>query len=225
MFGTYAMISNYVAQDSRDGIPKLKDESNEDIVRRYKKDPNDFDLCRLYVKNFSILYNISRKFSNINMEDKGSNSLECCQRALDSYNFGSSLFLSWLTLCWKRQLITISQRNERTKNVSQCEPFIDESEMDFDNGSVSSEYKMLKQLEFDTKDCYSKIDFSLSFKTLLDIGIWKDDEKEVLIGAYCGFTDNEISSLLGVSNAQIYWARKRVRDVLTSNKELYNMIF
>ena len=225
MYGTYTMLSNYVAQDSRPGIPKLSEETNEDIVRRYREEPNDFDLCRLYVKNFSILYNISRKFPNINMEDKGSKSLDCCQRALDTYDSNSSLFISWLTLCWERQLITISHRNERTKNVTQCEPFVYESEMDYNNGAVSTEYKILDRLNLDTKDCYSKIDFSLSFKTLLDTGIWKEDEIAVLIGAYYGLTDNEISSSLGVSNTQIYWARKRVRNVLTSNKNLYNMVF
>lgn len=225
MYGTYTMLSNYVSQDSRPGIPKLRDESNEDIVDRYLREHSDFDLARVYVKNFAIMYNIAKKFPNINTSDKGSKSLDCCFRAVTTYKTGNSLFISWLTLCWQRQLITVSQKNERTKNVTQCEALLDESDVDFNNGEVSTDYKMINRLSLNSTEHYSKVDFNINFKTLLDTGIWKDDERAVLIGAYYGMTDNEISSSLGVSNAQVYWARKRVRNVLTSNKKLYNLVF
>ena len=220
---TLQLMRQYCLSDTRN----VRDLSTEELVFHYQSSGDDLDLAQVYCRCYPFMLKVCSGFKSISWEDKASISVTECERAMQSYKSDNNTkFYSWLTTILTRHLISMSNKVQRRIDSGYMEvPFTCDNE-DCKNGDAEYGIPQLSnKLVWDSAQKYNEIDFKIAFSQLLNCGVLKKDELAALLGCYYDLQDKQIAEKLDVSQCQLYWARKRVKQLLTNNTQLYNMVF
>lgn len=172
------------------------DDYREDIFKKYK--PVLCDICSKYVN--------SMKRCGIDFDDLYQEALIALNKAIDSYDYNSSLFYSYVNICVNRHLSTFYRSINNKKNSTLNSSI-----------SMSSYISSLSDITIDdvltdNKNSYDDIDTSLdliNFKNNLS-----DIESQIFELRWNGFTYREIAMLIDIKIKCVdYYIQKIKRKI------------
>lgn len=169
------------------------DDYRETIFKKYK--PMLSEICSKYMQ--------SLKKCGMEFDDLYQEALIALNRAIDSYDYNSSLFYSYVNICVNRHLSTF-YRTSTTKRSSTLNYAIsmDYAINDLDDVTI---YDVIS----DNSNVYGDVDISLDvidFKNQLS-----DREAQVFELRWNGFTYKEISKLIDIKIKNVDYYMQKIR--------------
>lgn len=169
------------------------DDYRETIFKKYR--PMLSDICAKYMQ--------SLKKCGMEFDDLYQEALIALNRAIDSYDYNSSLFYSYVNICVNRHLSTF-YRTSTTKRSSTLNYAIsmDCAINDLDDVTI---YDVIS----DNSNVYGDVDISLDiidFKNQLS-----DREAQVFELRWNGFTYKEISKLIDIKIKNVDYYMQKIR--------------